>query len=96
MEYFKDKIVWVTGVSSGFGESLSYALAFHGAKLILSARRQNELDKVKSHIPTADILILDLEKTDSFPEIVEQAINIHGRIDIMIHNGRLLGSILPF
>ena len=40
------KVVWVTGASSGIGESLCYALAKAGAILILSARRNNELQRV--------------------------------------------------
>ena len=40
------KVIWVTGASSGIGESLCYALAKCGAVLILSARREQELDRV--------------------------------------------------
>ena len=40
------KVIWVTGASSGIGESLCYALAKCGAVLILSARRERELDRV--------------------------------------------------
>ena len=40
------KIVWITGASSGIGESLAYALAKCGARLILSARREEELKRV--------------------------------------------------
>ena len=43
---FKDKIVWITGASSGIGEALAYAFARQGAKLVLSARREPELNRV--------------------------------------------------
>jgi NADP-dependent 3-hydroxy acid dehydrogenase YdfG len=43
---FKDKIVWITGASSGIGEALAYAFARQGAKLVLSARRESELNRV--------------------------------------------------
>ena len=43
----RGKVVWVTGASSGIGECLAYELAPCGCKLLLSARRRDELEKVK-------------------------------------------------
>lgn len=44
---FKGKVVWVTGASSGIGEHIALALASHGAKLVLTARNEVELERVK-------------------------------------------------
>lgn len=44
---YKDQVVWITGASSGIGEALTHALYQKGAKLILSARRTDELERVK-------------------------------------------------
>lgn len=41
------KVVWITGASSGIGEQLAHALARAGVKLVLSARREHELERVK-------------------------------------------------
>jgi NADP-dependent 3-hydroxy acid dehydrogenase YdfG len=41
------KVVWITGASSGIGEHIALALARAGVKLVLSARRENELERVK-------------------------------------------------
>jgi len=43
----RGKVVWITGASSGIGEYLAYELAKCGCKLVLSARRKKELDRVK-------------------------------------------------
>ena len=43
--------MWITGASSGIGEILPYLLSSHGAKLILSGRRRNELERVLKKCP---------------------------------------------
>ena len=53
MEY-RGKVIWITGASSGIGEALAYALHKKGAKLILSARRVDELERVKSECLRGD------------------------------------------
>ncbi|CAG7831316.1 unnamed protein product, partial [Allacma fusca] len=44
---FRGKIVWITGASSGIGEAIAKQLAEVGAKIVLSARRTTELERVK-------------------------------------------------
>ncbi len=48
MKDFAGKVVWITGASSGIGEALAYELAKQGAQLVLSARRKELLDAVRS------------------------------------------------
>jgi dehydrogenase/reductase SDR family protein 7 len=43
------KVVWITGASSGIGEHIALALAHGGAKLVLSSRRLQELERVKEN-----------------------------------------------
>ena len=60
----KGKVLWITGASSGIGEALTYALAKKGCKLIISARRKEELERVKSSCPEfaqAGIAVLPLD-----------------------------------
>lgn len=92
MSSLSGKVLWITGASSGIGEALAYALARKNAKLILSARRKEELARVKGNCPAAaqaDIrmLPLDLEKSDTLRLSVDAAVQLFGHIDILINNG---------
>ncbi len=84
---FQDKIVWITGASSGIGEALAYHFASEGAKLILSSRRQQELARVKENI-SGECLIICLDLTD-YPAVenaVNTAINYYRKIDVLVNN----------
>ncbi len=87
----KNKIVWITGASSGIGEALSYKMNALGAKLIISSRKAEALYAVKAKCKGSPldihVLPLDLEKTDSLPDIAAEALKIYGRIDLIIHSG---------
>ncbi|KAJ1107730.1 hypothetical protein NDU88_005119 [Pleurodeles waltl] len=89
------KVVWVTGASSGIGEELSYQLAKLGAILVLSARRVEELQRVKqkcleiSGLQKEDVLVLplDLVKRDTHESAASTVLHHFGRIDVLINNG---------
>ncbi|XP_031478079.1 uncharacterized protein LOC116249091 isoform X2 [Nymphaea colorata] len=94
-EEVEDKVVWITGASRGIGEALAKQFASLGAKLILSARQESELERVKSelrgkHVPDGvKILPLDLTSGDeSLREAVRQAESFFSPagIDYMVHN----------
>ncbi|XP_004624873.1 dehydrogenase/reductase SDR family member 7-like [Octodon degus] len=88
-------VVWVTGASSGIGEELAYQLSKLGVSLVLSARRENELERVKRRclengkVKEKDVLILPLDLTDrSSHEVATKAVlQEFGRIDILVNNG---------
>lgn len=90
--FFYNKVIWVTGASSGIGEALTYELAKHGAKLILSSRRKDELERVKGNCyapahPNIRILPLDLSQSSTLQLMTEAALQLFGHIDILINNG---------
>lgn len=91
MSAFKDKVIWITGASSGIGEALALEFAKREARLILSARRAEELKRVGvlTKLPELDLMILpfDLSDTSNASALMAQVINKFGRIDILINNG---------
>lgn len=90
MKSFKDKVIWITGASSGIGEALACRLSAHGAKLILSGRRINELERVRHNCAqpgNVNILPFDLTDSASLETKVAAAIALFGHIDMMVHNG---------
>lgn len=88
---FKDKVVWITGASSGIGEALVKAFAAAGARIVLSARRTEELERVKKAAGLSDdrafILPLDLGNLPDAQPFAEQVMNRFGRIDVLVNNG---------
>jgi short-subunit dehydrogenase len=91
MPTLQNKVIWVTGASSGIGEALVYELAKEGAKIILSARRADELQRVAANAKLQPseycILPLDLNAADSFESKKNEAMKLFGHIDILINNG---------
>ena len=91
MREFKDKVIWITGASSGIGEALAFEFAKQEARLILSARREDELKRIGTltKLTDLDLLILpfDLENTSNASGLTAQVINKFGRIDMLINNG---------
>ena len=53
----RGKVVWITGASSGIGEYLAYELIKYGCKIVLSARRKAELERVKENCAGKTVLI---------------------------------------
>lgn len=87
---FQGKVVWITGASSGIGEALAKRFATTGSRLILSARREDELKRVADLCHGAasiSILPLDLSKPESMAGVVQRALALEGVVDVMVHNG---------
>ena len=90
---FVGKTIWITGASSGIGEALAYEFARVGAKLVLSARRRAELDRVQetcinAGAPEDSLMVLPLDVTDEavMADKVKEAHGFSGRLDMLINN----------
>ncbi|CAH0547327.1 unnamed protein product [Brassicogethes aeneus] len=92
----KGKVVFITGASSGIGEHLAYSLAKHNVKLVLAARRNEELQRVKrkcielsnQQLEDKDVLVLVLDVTDleSHKKHFDHAVRHFGHVDILVNN----------
>lgn len=102
-DYLVGKVVWITGASSGIGESLALELARAGCKLVLSARREDRLNDTKARClvqgktRSEDILVLPLDLLDlsSHQTAMDTVIKYFKHIDILVNNaGRSQRSLI--
>ncbi|MGB3947725.1 MAG: SDR family oxidoreductase [Bacteroidia bacterium] len=91
MNSFENKVVWITGASSGIGEALAKEFAKEKAILVLSSRRVDELERVKKDLSYNNdkvfVLPLDLADSSKVDELVQQVVIKYGQIDVLINNG---------
>jgi short-subunit dehydrogenase len=88
MTQLAGKVVWITGASSGIGEAMAVLAARRGAKLVLSARREVELERVRKLCPDpalVAVLPLDLAAFDA-AGAARQAEACFGRVDVLVNN----------
>ena len=90
---FENKVVWITGASSGIGAALALEFAAEGASLVLTARRETELERVREAclqkgLSESKTLVLPLDVTDyeAMPGAVDRVVNQFGRIDLLFNN----------
>jgi short-subunit dehydrogenase len=88
--YFHQKVVWITGASSGIGEELARQLDRAGAQLILSARNVDKLNELKESLQHKEqhlVVQVDLADTSKVGLLAQQIVSHYGRIDVLINNG---------
>ena len=92
-------LIWITGASSGIGEALAVQYAKSNAKLVISARREAELERVRAQCAAPDsiqIVPIDLEQHHQAKSWYDQVKSDSGVPDVLINNGGIghLGTAL--
>jgi len=90
----KDKVVIITGASSGMGEAAAKHLATLGATVVLGARRADKIEKLAQDIQQtggkALAITADVTKLEQVKNLVDTAVEQFGRVDVMINNAGLM------
>src|SRR6202521_1723087 len=98
MSNIKDKVVVITGASSGIGESTAKLLAQQGAKVVLGARRKDRIDAVAKEISAtggkAIGFATDVTKRAEVEALIKAAVDGFGRVDVIVNNAGIM-SIAP-
>lgn len=94
MKNLLDKVILITGASSGIGEATAKLLAAHGATVVLGARRVDKLGQIVADIQNAggmaEALALDVTQRAQLQAFADHAIARHGRIDAIINNAGVM------
>jgi NADP-dependent 3-hydroxy acid dehydrogenase YdfG len=94
MNQIQDKIVLITGASSGIGEATARLLAQQGATVVLGARRIDRLQALVTEIQavggTAMALALDVTDRAQTADFVQRAVETYGRVDVIINNAGVM------
>ncbi len=92
-----DKVVLVTGASSGIGRATAEAFAEKGAKVVVAARRQDELDSLVTEIEArggkATAITTDVSKAEDVERMVAHAVETFGRLDFAVNNAGIEGTL---
>lgn len=83
----KDKVIIITGASSGIGLASALLFASRGARLVLAARSIDRLDELASRLPSETLCVkTDVSQEADCRALVEKAVERFGRIDILVNN----------
>lgn len=87
----QDKVIWITGASSGIGEALAVELFKAGATIILTARNEKKLNEVKGKLDDIEqgrchVVVCDVTKQKAIDQALEKVKQLVDRVDILVNN----------
>ncbi|XP_035440460.2 17-beta-hydroxysteroid dehydrogenase 14-like [Spodoptera frugiperda] len=89
---FQDKVVIVTGASSGIGAAIAIRFAEEGAKVVLVGRNQEKLNNVSKKCGNPLIIAADVSKDEDAKRVIEETLRYFGQIDVLVNNAGITGS----
>src|SRR5579864_4637619 len=94
MSNITDKVVVITGASSGIGKSTSTLLAAQGARVVLGARRSDRIDAVVQEISAsggkAIAFVTDVTKRAEVEALIRRTVDTFGRVDVLVNNAGIM------
>ena len=94
MSEIQNKVVIITGASSGLGAATAERLAASGAKLMLAARREDRLKEMVAAIErsgwTATYLVTDVTNLAQVEALAKETVSTYGRIDVLINSAGVM------
>ena len=96
MDRLKGKVAVITGCSSGVGAVAAQKFAAEGAKVVISARRQQQLEEVAEKIRAAGGEVLpvvgDISKPEDAQALIDRAVEAYGTVDVLVNNAGVLDT----
>src|SRR5690606_13479287 len=87
LQDLKNKVVWITGASSGIGAETAKAFAAEGAAVILTARNSDKLTALQAEIGGNSIcLTMDVTSNEDVMHVCQEVIERYGKIDVLVNN----------
>ena len=87
---WKDKVIIITGASSGLGEEMAYQFAKAGAKLSLAARATDKLEAVSKKCQTFEaesiVVTTDVSSEEQCKQLIDETVKAFGQIDVLVNN----------
>lgn len=92
MQSVKDKVIVITGASSGIGTAAAKQAVELGAKVVITARRENRLQEIVDSMPEADIsyVVADVTDKDEVQAVIDHATERYGRVDVLFNNAGIM------
>ncbi len=92
MRNIKDKVIVITGASSGIGAAAAKQAVELGAKVVIAARREERLKEIVDSLPDAEIsyMALDVTDKDQVQALIDIAVERYGRVDVLFNNAGIM------